>query len=193
MSNEHVDAPPPSGASIVRNKGQTLVDAFRAQRLSARPALRAELHGNRQILQRQRLDGLGLGAREPAPAAAPSKIADLIIRSCGEPANSDADGSIFATYCDAAAAPPPLTGAVPPATPPPAENASVAPIMSEPMPLSVIGFGPGMTMRMGQLGIMCVADLAAADAGSLGAALGDLSELVHADLWIASARKACGS
>jgi predicted flap endonuclease-1-like 5' DNA nuclease len=58
------------------------------------------------------------------------------------------------------------------------------------LPLSDIGFGPGMIIRLSQLGITSIADMAAADPTALRNALGDISRLVNVENWIASARKA---
>ncbi len=58
-------------------------------------------------------------------------------------------------------------------------------------PLSTIGFGPGMVIRLRQLGIESAADLAEADAATLRDALGDIARLINVDIWIASARQAC--
>jgi len=109
----------------------------------------------------------------------------------------DTQASIFATLCvepEVLQAAPQIEQAAvdaadvaPPAAPAGAGIASAEPAL----PLSAIGFGPGMTIRLGQLGIETVSQLAAADPGWLRTSLGDLSQLVHAELWIATARKAC--
>ncbi len=73
----------------------------------------------------------------------------------------------------------------PPATPPP-------PPEEKPLPgnpsLEEIGFGPGMRIRLGQLGLHTVGDLAAAEAARLRLALGEISRLVDVEAWIGSAR-----
>jgi hypothetical protein len=58
------------------------------------------------------------------------------------------------------------------------------------LPLSAIGFGPGMVIRFRQLGILSAADLAASDPAALRTALGDITRLINVDVWIATAQKA---
>jgi hypothetical protein len=56
-------------------------------------------------------------------------------------------------------------------------------------PLAEIGFGPGMLIRLSQLGLHTTTDLARADAGQLRVALGDISRLVDVETWISHARQ----
>jgi predicted RecB family nuclease len=60
-----------------------------------------------------------------------------------------------------------------------------------PRALASIGFGPGMTIRLSQVGIETVSDLAQANPAALRHALGDISQLINVDVWIASAQAAC--
>jgi len=79
-------------------------------------------------------------------------------------------------------------------------NQPAVPALDEPVPpkrtlaydppLAEIGFGPGMLIRLSQLGLHTTADLAQADAVQLRSALGDISRLVDVDAWIKSARQA---
>jgi hypothetical protein len=67
--------------------------------------------------------------------------------------------------------------------------------MSQPEPdshvaLSEIGFGPGMILRLGQIGIETADALANADPSQLRLSLGDASTLINVDAWIANAREA---
>ncbi len=55
--------------------------------------------------------------------------------------------------------------------------------------LAEIGIGPGMLMRLGQLGLKTRGDLARANAEQLRASLGDISRLIDVETWIASARR----
>jgi len=55
-------------------------------------------------------------------------------------------------------------------------------------PLARIGFGPGMVIRLSQLGLNTIADLAMVNATDLRAALGEISRLVDVEMWIESAR-----
>ena len=71
----------------------------------------------------------------------------------------------------------------------PAPPAPPAP--SAPRALSSIGFGPGMTIRLSQVGIETISDLAQANPAALRHALGDISQLINVDVWIASAQAAC--
>jgi len=78
------------------------------------------------------------------------------------------------------------------ASPPAADVAPVQPSAYDP-PLAEIGFGPGMLIRLSQLGLYTTSDLAQADAFELRSALGDISRLVDVDAWIRSARQTIGS
>jgi hypothetical protein len=167
-------SPPEAGPTEpTRNAGQSLVAAFRAARIQSRPALQAELRAERAALRMERLQRLGRGKPLPeaiAPVHAPPE--DNLPAPNGE-------NSIFSQIIDGAQA----EAAKPPAAPETAEEKSV-------LPLSAIGFGPGMVIRFRQLGIETAADLAASDPASLRTALGDITRLINVDLWIATARKA---
>lgn len=56
-------------------------------------------------------------------------------------------------------------------------------------PLAEIGVGPGMLMRLGQLGVHTTRDLAATEPAALRAALGEISRLLDVESWIATARQ----
>lgn len=56
-------------------------------------------------------------------------------------------------------------------------------------PLAEIGFGPGMLIRLSQLGLHTIGDLAGADAAQLRVSLGDISRLVDVETWVNSARQ----
>jgi len=187
-------------APTPRNKGQSLVEAFRQARVKQRPALRTDLRDGRAALHQARLLRLGRGGRpnasppaEPACPAVQTAVADAA-QPEQKPETQD---SIFATLCVEPkvlqAAPQIEQAAVGAAdvAPPPAPAGAGITTAETALPLSTIGFGPGMTIRLGQLGIETVSQLAAADPGWLRTSLGDLSQLVHAELWIATARKAC--
>jgi predicted flap endonuclease-1-like 5' DNA nuclease len=60
-------------------------------------------------------------------------------------------------------------------------------------PLAQIGFGPGMLIRLSQLGLHTIADLAQADAEHLRQQLGDISRLVDVEAWISNARRTAGA
>lgn len=65
----------------------------------------------------------------------------------------------------------------------------VQPSVDDP-PLAEIGLGPGMIIRLSQLGVHSRTDLANADAGKLRDALGEISRLVDVESWIKHARSA---
>ena len=50
-----------------------------------------------------------------------------------------------------------------------------------------------MLIRLSQLGMHTIADLAGADAGTLRAELGEISRLVDVEAWILRARQASGT
>jgi len=101
---------------------------------------------------------------------------------------------------------PPEGGAPPDASetaePAPADEAIDQPVVPEdsgaPLPrtlhrpLAESGFGAGMVIRLGQLGLHTTGDLAQADVAQLRAALGDISRLVDVEGWIHNARRECG-
>jgi predicted flap endonuclease-1-like 5' DNA nuclease len=194
---------PGQAACPPRSKGQSLVEAFRQARINQRPALRIELRESRAALHQTRLEQLGrrgASAVFQQPEQEPVRLPSGATEAAHPPASAEAANSVFATFCVAPTAPAvaPMQGddavALAEAPPQPAAPTKAAEsVVENILPLSVIGFGPGMTIRMSQLGIETVSQLAAADPDWLRASLGDLSQLVHAELWIASARKACGT
>ena len=201
-----------SGGKV--NKGLGLVAAFRAARMSQRPALQSELRSSRAALRQERLDRLGRrtplaalatapptetmaddAAAKPEPAPAPvtgsSMFATFLNRAEELPAPSAAAEAARASQATAPAAPETVAtvpleveAASPPEQPP-------TPEQPPRVPLSTIGFGPGMMIRMSHLGIETVQELAVADPAWLRTALGDISRLINVELWIASARNAC--
>jgi predicted flap endonuclease-1-like 5' DNA nuclease len=182
-----------SGDSLAgkRNKGQSLVAAYRAARIAQRPALLAELRSNRVALRQDRASRLSqtetaAKAVSPAPEVAPPDDEATTARA-DAPAAPITGASVFAAFLDAAE-----ECAVHEAIDPPAPESEASPdrAPAPKVPLSAIGFGPGMMIRLSQLGIESVAELAAADAAQLRTALGDISRLINVDLWIESARNA---
>ena len=133
----------------------------------------------------------------PAPVAHQTEAASQEIAESPSPPAADlpeTGQSIFAGFCGHVETCAPTH----PDDCAPQQN-DTAPEMSAPsdhdtpaaasLPLSAIGFGPGMTIRMRQVGIETVSDLAASEPAALRSALGDISQLINVDLWIASARK----
>ncbi len=190
-----------AGAGGKLNKGQGLVAAFRAARISQRPALKTELRKGRVALRQERLNRLGR-QEPPAEAAAPAQDAavpeEMAITAKPDPAPASGT-SVFASFLDSAEPPPDAVetlAAAPQPAPTPEEKApeaepEVAVDPAPRIPLSTIGFGPGMMIRMSHLGIETVQELAVADPAWLRGALGDISRLINVELWIASARNAC--
>ena len=74
----------------------------------------------------------------------------------------------------------------------PSMQPATSPIRAYDPPLAEIGFGPGMLIRLSQLGLYTTGDLAQADAAHLRVALGDISRLVDVEAWIASAQQTTG-
>jgi hypothetical protein len=187
------DPPHPAGdASPHRTAGQNLVAAFRAARIRQRPTLQAELRAERAALRQQRLSRLGRPKTQSEAPAPPQPAPEEHVPA---PAT---ESSIFAQIIDGAqaeAAPPPTaaspTAASPAAAPPAADPEPAEQPHS--LPLSAIGFGPGMVIRFRQLGIETAADLAASDPAALRTALGDITRLINVDVWIATAQKACAA
>jgi hypothetical protein len=190
--------PPPS-------KGMKLIAAYRAARLSERPLLRTTLHQTHVALRQSREQTLRSAEPIQPPPAPPEIVHEQQerIEDCAE------GGSIFAGLMTAATAEiiqitvdetahhteeaktAPMEAAE---TPPDAANQvpSSDQISSEPPvydpPLAEIGFGPGMLIRLSQLGFHTTRDLAGADVNALRAGLGDISRLVNVETWVNNAR-----
>jgi hypothetical protein len=187
-----------SAATMVRrNKGQTLVETYRLERIAQRQALRTELHERRQALREGRAVLLGAAKPQSRPGqnAAPAEPSETPKAASPEPAAAvDIGGSIFAGFCGAVNEAAAMAAAAAQAAAAPGGDDSNTPPASfkteVDLPLSSIGFGPGMTLRMRQLGIQTVSELASSDPAWLRNALGEISQLINVDLWIANARKA---
>lgn len=163
--------------------GKELIAAYRAARLSLRPVLRTSLHQSHVARRAARINAIACPAADaPAPAeplppppecVAPQETTDL--------------ASVFASLVNLSAdAPAPEPGGE--CAPDQAESpAGTVPVPYDP-PLAEIGFGPGMLIRLSQIGVHGTLDLARADAAVLRAALGEISRLVDVEAWIASAR-----
>lgn len=181
------------------SKGMMMIAAYRAARLRQRPVLRTDLP-ERQA-ERGAADCQGQVAGEAACMAAvetsaPAPVA-AALPEAGKPALVPAGPAGCDTQADSIDAPaddarPDVTAVAPPddAGPTPARPAE--PVPYDP-PLAEVGFGPGMLIRLGQLGLRSAGDLAHADATTLRAALGDISRLVDVEGWIASARMTISS
>ena len=209
-----------AGKPRVRNRGQSLVAEYRAARLRQRPALQVELRNDRLSLREQRAVALARKPSALKPTAPVETASHGGVQGADyttEPV--PAIFSVFAQFVDLAQERP-IAAAVPaePAPVPDVTEAQplmgnytapdtaqkpepVLEILTPPVPdvrpaaggptLAAVGFGPGMVIRFGQLGIETAADLAAADEASLRAALGDISRLVNVKVWIDSARRTC--
>ena len=194
------------------SKGMMMIAAYRLERLRQRPILRSSL---RESHEARRLEREGAAKPEP-PAAVPEPALppEVIHPAAAQPLQP---GSVFASYSNILAEEVALEAAaaideVPaPAGPPAADDLSVAPVaasLDEPTaeadapatsakpdspefdpPLAEIGFGPGMLIRMSQIGVRTTRQLANSDLGELRAALGDISRLVDVEAWIGSAKR----
>jgi hypothetical protein len=179
-----------------------MIASYRAARLRERPALRDGLRQSLLGLRRAREERL---IKQPPPAepaggkTTPHDGADVVAPDPAEAA------SIFAGLVslavaerggEMAASPSLETPDTQPVVDPVAEAAMEArldtppdpPVAADP-PLAEIGFGPGMLIRLSQLGLHTIGDLAQADASKLRAALGDISRLVDVETWINNARQ----
>ncbi len=194
------------------SKGMMMIAAYRLERLRQRPILRSSLRHSHEALRLERE-----GAVKPEPPAAihePVLPPEEFHPVAAQPLPS---GSVFASYSNIVAEDVALEAAaavddVPaPAGPPVADDLGAAPVaasLDEPAavadapatsakpdkpefdpPLAEIGFGPGMLIRMSQIGVRTTRQLATADLGELRAALGDISRLVDVEAWIGSAQR----
>jgi hypothetical protein len=176
-----MSAPPESPS-----KGKELIAAYRAARLSQRPVLRTSLHQSHVARRAARIGAAAFQEAEaPAPAEPAAPPAPAAAAESGDLA------SVFASLVNSSAAP---EAAAEEEEAPPPENPDPPPVVDDPPPaaydppLAEIGFGPGMLIRLSQLGVHSTAELAHADPAVLRAALGDISRLVDVEAWIASAR-----
>jgi hypothetical protein len=189
-----------------------MIAAYRRERLRQRPILRSSL---RESHEARRLEREGAARPEP-PAAVrePTLPPEDVPPAAAQPLPS---GSVFASFSNIAAEEMALEAAAvineapAPADPPAADEPGATPVAAsqeEPAaeaeapaapaepdtpefdpPLAEIGFGPGMLIRMSQIGVRTTRQLATSDVGELRAALGDISRLVDVEAWIGSARR----
>ena len=196
------------------SKGMMMIAAYRLERLRQRPILRSSLRSSHEARRLERE-----GAAQPEPPAAvhePALPPQDIHPAAAQPLQS---GSVFASYSNIVAEDVALEAATAidevsaPEDPPAADDLRAAPVeasVDEPTaevdapaaetpakpdspefdpPLAEIGFGPGMLIRMSQIGVRTTRQLATADLGELRAALGDISRLVDVEAWIGSAKR----
>ncbi len=78
------------------------------------------------------------------------------------------------------------------AAPPPALAAPSGAAGTEPHRGPMLGFGPGITLRLQQLGFQSIDELVKADPQQLKEALGDLGQLIDINAWVDSARRMRG-
>jgi predicted flap endonuclease-1-like 5' DNA nuclease len=160
------------------SKGLAMVAAYREARLRQRPALRTSLHHSHAARRAARTCGQTETEPDPPP---PAEISPAMAEpvSVPEPAGPI---SVFANLVQIANNQAPEVD----------ESVASAPETQAPPgydpPLAEIGFGPGMLIRLSQLGLYTTADLARADAARLRTELGEISRLVDVEAWIRSAR-----
>jgi hypothetical protein len=156
------------------SKGLAMIAAYRAARLNQRPTLRTSL--------------------QPAPAlthAEPGIKAEPMDHSMERLVTETADeGSVFASMVNLTQTPAaePIETS-PAAVPHPEPEPDILLTATSDPPLAEIGFGPGMLIRLSQLGLHTTGDLAQAEPEALRAALGEISRLVDVEAWITSARQ----
>jgi hypothetical protein len=194
------------------SKGMMLVAAYRAERLRQRPILRSSL---RESHEARRLERESAARAELVDATNDvSRPSEDIETEAAQPIVS---GSVFASYltvAEASAVEPvtpdqPMAEAsdaafaadlldncadsrvadVPPEMAPPHVLAEKPECPAFDPPLAEIGFGPGMLIRLSQIGVRTTRELASAELGELRTALGDVSRLVDVEAWISSAKR----
>ena len=180
------------------NKGQSLVAAFRETRINQRPTLHTQLKANRAALRQERLVRLGRQNEVPITAQLPADEAGGSLSSeavnsehCNAPIPTE---SVFAGFIDGAEQQreAPDLASLEVDSPVATQNSSLHDVNTAALaPLSTIGFGPGMTIRLSNIGIKTVADLAASDPTWLKTPLGDISHLINVEVWLQTARNAC--
>lgn len=171
-----------SGAGL--SKGLQMIAAYRAERLGQRqgghpPAQSAGPAAGSDSLddaKRQAEATMPVGGETASrePGSPHSVFAGLVNGGAAS------IGAVGASAGEAAAAPSPWEWPV-------RSSGSYDP------PLAEMGFGPSMLIRLGQIGLRTVGDLARTDATRLRAELGEISRLVDVDGWILRARQVVGS
>ncbi|HQT76124.1 MAG TPA: hypothetical protein PLD10_03645 [Rhodopila sp.] len=175
-------------------KGLRMIAAYRAERLKQRPVLRTALHASHVARRAARSNEV------PAEhdAAGPQPVDTHTVQTMAETPTA---GSVFASLVNRAAVEPTVPDHLAQAGPaidgpeelekaaPAATDAAVTRTAAYDPPLAEIGFGPGMLIRLSQLGLHTTADLARADAQQLRAELGEISRLVDVEAWICHARQ----
>ena len=189
------------------SKGMMMIAAYREARLRQRTVLRTSLPESRATPRAGHCQGQVAGeaacmtaveAPAPVTAAAPEVMEPAsVFANLASPAVSDKRTENTQVPADNAPPvaqdpPPDVVALAPPDDAAPALTEAAEPVLYDP-PLAEIGFGPGMLIRLGQLGLRTTGDLARADANALRAALGDISRLVDVEAWIASARIAAST
>jgi predicted flap endonuclease-1-like 5' DNA nuclease len=175
--------------------GLDALSAYRAERAATRLRLRDSLRASRAALRAAR------GAAAPAetdaaiadaPAAEePSVFAELLGRQAEAPCLPEP----AAAMPEDAAQPGPDAAPVAEEAPALAADPADAPPDAPPQDgaadkdLGAIAeLGPGMRLRLAQIGIHTLDDLAQADAGALRAGLGEISRMLRVERWIEAAR-----
>jgi hypothetical protein len=149
------------------SKSMMLIEAFRAERLRQRQALRGRT-----------------GDATPEIPAGPEASGPAACDTLAAPAPIRPPAALLS-----AVLPGDATGAAaePGATLPEAGAARPGP--AHELALAEIGIGPGMLMRLGQLGLHGIGDLAAIDPATLRTGLGEISRLLDVESWIEAARQ----
>ena len=171
------------------SKGMMMITVYREARLRQRAVLQTSLQETHVTYKVGGSQGQTAG--EPAQVvvkeAAPALGAGLVIASLVSLVDSDRRSEWTGTPMPAFAQDVPADVAAMRPSDDAAAAVSMEPVRHDP-PLAEIGFGPGMLIRLSQLGLRTTGDLADADANDLRTALGDISRLVDVEAWIASAR-----
>jgi hypothetical protein len=182
------------------SKGVMMIAAYRAARLGQRPRLPTSLPQFRTPVPEGQVpeDPRPAEPGQPSPTTpatglapemkdTPSIFANLVNSGVAEISTG-----IVTKRADLEAADdhPPSTAEaqLPTDYPEPAVPEAADVVLHDP-PLAEIGFGPGMLIRLSQLGLHTMSDLARSDATQLRAALGDISRLLDVEAWIGSARR----
>lgn len=194
------------------SKGMMMIAAYRAERLRQRPILRSSLRQSHEAL---RLEREVASCVETIDALHDSS--HVVALAEGVHVQPRVSGSVFASYLTVAEASaaeaeastdPASVNSAPTSVEQLTRTRSDIDIntlshQSEPQehviqpsesvvfdpPLAEIGFGPGMLIRLSQIGVRTTRELATSDMAELRAALGDISRLIDVEAWIGSARR----
>jgi predicted flap endonuclease-1-like 5' DNA nuclease len=190
--------------------GLDALSTYRVERAATRLRLRESLRASRTALRASRAAAPEEERRDPVVAMAAAEEPSIFAELLGRPAEDPPPEGVAEMVAVMPAAPdaPPeaceVASVAPPdaaAMLPPVLQAPVAPAPGVPAPVvparsigsgddlgAIAELGPGMRLRLAQLGVHTLDDLARADPAALRLGLGEVSRMLRVERWIEAAR-----